>query len=101
MISGLAVLAGICLLAGCGAQNPPQPPHLERPERISDLKVAQVGHRLELIFTPPVRAVDGQRLTKPLEIEIYRTQTPPGQAPPEVQPTGTPLTTLLDRKSVG
>jgi len=95
MISRLAGLAGVCLLVSCGAQSPPQPPRLERPERITDLQVAQVGRRFELTFTPPVRALDGQRLTKPFEIEIYRTQTPPGPAPPEVQPPSIPLTTLL------
>ena len=95
VLSRLAGLAGVCLLVGCGAQSPPQPPRLERPARITDLKVAQVGRRFELTFTPPVRAIDGQRLIKPLEIEIYRTQTPPGQTPHEVQPPSTPLTTLL------
>jgi hypothetical protein len=82
-------------MGSCGAQSSPQPPRLERPERITDLKVAQVGRRFELTFTPPVRAVDGERLIKPLEIEIYRTQTPPGRAPHEVQPPSTLLTTLL------
>jgi len=57
--------------------------------------VAQVGRRFELTFTPPVRAVDGERLTKPLEIEIYRTETPPGQAPSTTQVPSSPLTTLL------
>jgi hypothetical protein len=95
MISCLAGLAGVCLLAGCGAQSPPQPPRHEHPERITDLKVAQVGRRFELTFTPPVRALDGQRLTKPLEIEIYRTQTPPGQAPSAARPPSNLLTSLL------
>lgn len=94
-IARWAGLAGICFLVGCGAQSPPRPPRLEQPERITDLKVAQVGRRFELTFTPPVRAVDGERLTKPLEIEIYRTQTPPGQAPKEAQVPGSPLTTLV------
>jgi hypothetical protein len=95
MIARLAGLAAISLLAGCGAQSPPRPPRLEQPERITDLTVTQVGRRFELTFTPPVRAVDGERLTRPLEIEVYRTQTPPGQAPSTAQLPSSPLTTLM------
>jgi hypothetical protein len=40
-----------------------------------------VGRTLELRFTPPVLATDGQRLSKPMEIEIFRTISPPGAKP--------------------
>ena len=80
----------ICLLGGlflaCGIQGPPHPPRLERPERVTDLTMAEKGPSFQLSFTRPLRAVDGERLTKPLEIEIVRAVTPSGgAAPPSLQ----------------
>jgi hypothetical protein len=40
--------------------------------------VAQRGRTLELSFTLPVLATDGERLSKPLEIQILRAVTPAG-----------------------
>jgi len=82
----LAQAAGICLLLGCGVQGPPQPPRLEVPERVTDLTVFQVGRTLELRFGLPQQARDGERLTKPLEIEILRGHLPPGSRPPTSPP---------------
>jgi hypothetical protein len=74
----LAQAASLCLLLGCGVQGPPQPPRLEVPERVTDLTVFQVGRTLELRFTLPQQATDGERLTKPLEIEISHGLLVPG-----------------------
>lgn len=63
----------------CAAQGPPRPPRIEQPERITDLSVAQVGRSLEITFTPPRNAADGERLSKPIEIEIFRATTVPGE----------------------
>ena len=41
--------------------------------------MTQVGRTLRLSFTPPTVATDGERLSKPLEIQIFRSVTPPGQ----------------------
>ncbi|MGB7593590.1 MAG: hypothetical protein WBO19_20355 [Terriglobia bacterium] len=82
----LAQAAGICLLLGCGVQGPPQPPRLEVPERVTDLSAFQVGRTLEIRFALPQQAMDGERLTKPLEIEILRAQIPPGSVPPKSPP---------------
>jgi hypothetical protein len=71
----------LCL--GCGIQGPPIPPRVEQPEKISDLSVVQRGPALALSFTLPALASDGERLTKPLEIEIYRAISKPGGAPAE------------------
>jgi hypothetical protein len=91
----LAVETVWILFAGaCGVQSPPRPPRVERPQRVTDLAVAQVGHSLELSFTPPVLATDGERLTKRLEIEIFRTITPPGQSVPGLSPDASPWATL-------
>jgi hypothetical protein len=72
----------ICAIGGlmlsCAAQFPPHPPRVERPAPVKDLTAAQVGATVELRFTPPTVATDGEDLTKPLEIEIFRTITPKG-----------------------
>ena len=82
----LAQAAGLCVLLGCGVQGPPRPPRLEVPGRITDLTVDQVGRNLEIRFTRPQQAQDGERLTKPLEIEILRAQIPPGLKEPKSPP---------------
>jgi hypothetical protein len=66
------LLIGSYLLFGCAAQAPPRPPRVEQPQQVTDLTVSQVGTRLELSFTPPLLAVDGERLSKSLEIEVFR-----------------------------
>lgn len=75
------VLCEAALFLSCASQVPPQPPRVQHPERITDVKVKQVGETLLLSFTPPVLATDGERLTKPLEIKIFRSITPAGQRP--------------------
>ena len=89
----LTQAAGICFLLACGVQGPPQPPRLEVPERITDLTVFQVGHTLQIRFTLPQLALDGERLTKPLEIEVLRAHLPPGSPFPKSPPL--PLWTSL------
>ena len=91
--AGIVVGAG--LLLACGTQGPPQPPRIEKPARVADLAVTQVGRTLTLSFTLPVLAADGERLSKPLEIHILRTLASPGQKPAEVASTGQPWVALL------
>ena len=80
------MLVGIVFSLACGVQGPPQPPRLEVPDRITDLAVFQVGRTLEIRFTLPQQALDGERLTKPLEIEILRAHLPPGSQLPKSPP---------------
>jgi hypothetical protein len=82
----LIQITGICLLLSCGVQGPPQPPRVEVPERITDLSVHQVGQRLEIRFTLPQQAEDGERLTKPLEAELLRARLSPGVSLPKSPP---------------
>jgi hypothetical protein len=82
----LVQAAGICFLPGCGVQGPPQPPRLEVPERVTDLTVFQVGRTLEIRFALPQQATDGERLSKPLEIEILRAHFPLRSQPPNSPP---------------
>lgn len=73
-------VASWLMFPGCAAQGPPRPPRLEIPQRAADLAVHQVGRSLELSFTPPALATDGEGLTKPVEAEIFREIAPPGEA---------------------
>ena len=66
-------------LAGCAAEAPPRPPRIERPAAVRDLTVHQVGAAVELRFTLPADATDGESLTKPVEVEIFRSALPPEQ----------------------
>ncbi|MGH9375141.1 MAG: fibronectin type III domain-containing protein [Terriglobia bacterium] len=81
------LLACVCLLASCGAEGPPKPPRVQRPARVNDLAVAQAGKVLRLSFDAPQLATDGRRLTKPIEVEIYRQIAAPGH--PASGPSGT------------
>ncbi|MGE5327081.1 MAG: hypothetical protein ACM3NO_08580, partial [Deltaproteobacteria bacterium] len=84
----------VCLIVSCGIQSPPLPPRIERPVQITDLSVTQQGRALVLRFTLPVNATDGERLTKPLEIQIFRTVTPAVAPPAPPQGMSTPSLTL-------
>jgi len=79
----LAVAVGLVFQLACGVQGPPQPPRVEVPERVADLSVFQVGRTLQIRFTLPQQAMDGERLTKPLEIELIRAHLPLGSQPPK------------------
>jgi hypothetical protein len=74
-------VAWTVMFTGCAAQGPPHPPRVQVPQRVTDLTVHQVGFSLELGFTPPALATDGEDLTKPLEVEIFRDITPPRTTP--------------------
>jgi hypothetical protein len=77
----LAQAVGISFLLGCGVQGPPEPPRVEVPKRVTDLSVFQVGRTVEIQFALPQQATDGERLTKPLEIEILHALMPLGSQP--------------------
>jgi hypothetical protein len=82
----IIVLAGAvcCLVISCGVQGPPLPPRIERPAQITDLTITQQGRGFVLRFTLPSVATDGERLTKPLEVQVLRTAAPasaPAAAP--------------------
>jgi len=83
----IAAACGALFFLACGVQRPPQPPRIEQPESVTDLAVSQIGRTLELSFALPSQATDGERLTKPLEVRIFRLITLPGQ-----KPSGTPAT---------
>lgn len=85
-VSIALLTAALCLLAGCAAEAPPRPPRIQNPQAVHDLSAAQTGRSVTLTFTTPTRATDGRSLTKPIEVEIFRSVAPPGKA-------GTPVFT--------
>jgi len=94
----LALLAAlVSVFAGCGVQAPPQPPRLEIPQQINDLRAVQIGRTLRITFTRPALAADGEQLTQPLEIDIFRALAPPGQKPAPPDASGAPWRSLTAR----
>ncbi len=63
-------------LASCGVQGSVHPPRVEIPAKITNLSAEQVGQSVEVHFTLPELATDGERLSKPLEIELLRSTAP-------------------------
>ena len=84
----------VLLWVACGKQGPPLAPRIQIPEAVKDLAAAQVGHSVELRWTLPAFATDGERLTRPLEIEIFRIFLRKGKIPPEQFEEGNPWVTL-------
>jgi hypothetical protein len=78
LLPALALAAAVVGLLGCGVQGIPHPPRLERPEKITNLTAVQLGQSMDLHFTLPQRTTEGERLTKPLEVEVLRAIAPPG-----------------------
>jgi len=85
-------------LVACGVQSPPRPPRVERPAQVQDLRVKQTGQTFHLDFTLPVLATDGERITKPVELEIFRAFTPPGEQPAPPATGAAPWVRLLPRE---
>lgn len=75
----IPVISAACILGACAAEGPPRPPRIQIPGKVNDIRVTQAGRTLRLSFTMPQRATDGRLLTKPVEIQIFRQISPPGQ----------------------
>jgi Fibronectin type III domain len=88
----------VALFAGCGVQAPPLPPRVQIPQEIKDLRAAQVGRTLEITFTMPSLAIDGELLTKPVQIDIFRAVSPAGQKPAPPDTSATPWLSLTSRQ---
>ena len=86
IIQALVLACAAGWLFGCGVQGTPHPPRLERPAKITNLAVLQIGQSLEMRFSLPQQTTDGERLTKPLEVEILRTVAPQGAGVSRLEP---------------
>jgi hypothetical protein len=78
ILQALVLASAAGWLFACGVQGTPHPPRLERPAKITNFSAVQIGQSLELHFTLPQQTTDGERLTKPLELEILRAIAPQG-----------------------
>ncbi len=65
-----ALLSIILLTAGCGSPGDPQPPSLNIPERIADLRAVQRGDRILVSFTLPALTTDGVALRRLSSVEL-------------------------------
>lgn len=83
-------------MVACASQGPPQPPRVEEPKQIADLSASQRGHSIEISLTLPQETTDGEGLTKALELEIFRSETPPGDKP--ASPSSSAWMTLAGRE---
>ena len=92
------LMALASFLAACGVQAPPQPPRVEVPQQIKDLRAAQIGQAIHITFTMPVLATDGESLNKPVTLDLYREISPPGQQPQAPDTSVTPWLTLLPKE---
>lgn len=54
----LAALAVAPMLTGCGTPGAPQPPSLNLPDRVTDLKAVRAGNQVTLAWTMPKRNTD-------------------------------------------
>jgi len=86
ILQALVLASAAGWLFGCGVQGTPHPPRLERPAKITNLSVTQIGQSLEIHFTIPQQTTDGERLTKPLEVEILRAVAPQGTGLSQLEP---------------
>src|SRR5690349_4099950 len=53
------IAAAILLLAACGTPGAPQPPSLNIPQQVSDLKAVRKGNLVNLSWTAPEETTDG------------------------------------------
>ncbi len=74
-----------CLMfTGCGYIGDPQPPALNVPATVSDLRAMQIGPEIRVNFTVPALAADGVILERLQGVELRAGTIPPGDFRPEV-----------------
>jgi len=75
------------LLAGCGSPGIPQPPSLDLPEPVSDLRAVRKGDRVYLAWTVPSQTTDGTtvrhlgdtRICRGVDLEMTECVHPVGE----------------------
>lgn len=61
----------IAALAGCGYVGNPLPPALNIPTRVTDLRAAQRGDRIEVEFTLPEKTTEGLAIKNLRAVEVF------------------------------
>jgi hypothetical protein len=69
-------LAALIVAAGCASPGDPNPPQPPVPQAITDLAAHQAGDKVVLVFTIPKSTVEGEPLSEPPTIEIFRSYIP-------------------------
>lgn len=84
-------------LISCGSPGPPQPPSLELPKVVTDLRAARKGDKVTLLWTVPTQTTDLQTvrhlgptlICRSLQVAINRCGPPVAQVPPsQLMPQG-------------
>lgn len=70
------VFAALILVSGCASPSDPNPPQPAVPIAITDLAAHQAGDKVVLVFTIPKSTIDGDALSEPPAIEIFRAYVP-------------------------
>src|ERR1700674_2745070 len=69
----LIFLAAVAvLLTGCATPGAPQPPSLNIPNAVDNLKAERKGDTVNLSWTPPEETTDGARVSKPGKMVVHR-----------------------------
>ena len=76
------------LLAGCATPGTPHPPERQVPEPVTDLAAHQTGASVVLHFTLPELSTDGQKLSGPARVEVFR-RVESAQGAPAASPVRT------------
>ncbi len=92
------VLCAAVMLTACATIGPPQPPSLELPKPVSDLRAARKGDRVTLTWTVPtvttdrrkVRNAGPTRICRGTEPVLTQCGTPVGEAAASPRPASTP-----------
>ena len=59
-------------LISCGTPGAPQPPSLEIPKQITDLKASRKGDRITLVWTQPTKTTDGMNIRRAGKTKVCR-----------------------------
>ncbi len=70
------------VLTGCGTPGDPQPPRPPIPAAVTDLAARQTGDSVVLTFTLPKQTTEGDAITTPPDVEIFRAFEPSGPQVP-------------------
>jgi hypothetical protein len=71
------LLLGLGLsLSGCGMPGAPQPPSLNLPQPVVDLKAVRNGNQVDLQWTMPRRNTDQVLLKDPVQVRVCRADSP-------------------------
>ena len=78
-LSGLAGLLALAALTGCGSQGNPQPPSLELPKPVTDLKAVRKGDKVLLTWTAPSETTDKLHIKEAGKTRVCRATAAPSK----------------------